>query len=132
MMTRFMGEIMGLYGEYFQKSARKEVASMRDSFLNGEIIIEDDGAVKWASSGNYLPDECVEKLAIALCHDGDPVFNAEATKINRKAQDEETLSRIIGSRKNAAVSDEERYEMECAFGKGTTIVNVLTGEKFML
>lgn len=127
-MTRFMGEITGVFGDYWVKSARKEVAKMRERFYNGEIIIENDGAVKWVSSGHYLPEECAQMLAYALVEAEDPVFSLVSTERKRKAQDDEFLARYVESRKNAHLSHEERYEMECAFGKGTTVVDALSGE----
>ena len=131
-MTRFMGEITGVFGDYWVISARKDVAKMRERFYNGEIIIENDGAVKWVSSGNYLPEECAQMLAYALTDAEDPVFSLVNTEKKRNAQDEEFLTRYTESRKNARLSPEERYEMECAFGKGETIVNILTGERITL
>lgn len=46
------------------------------------------------------------------------------------ARDKEVSESLAEYRKNARpATEEERMEMQAAFGKGTTVVNVLTGEK---
>ena len=84
-----------------------------------------DGAAKWKSSGNYLPADVVEKLTFA----GADFFSAEATAAKRDAQTAEFLNSY---RKNHKVTAEDRAEMEAAFGKGTTVVDIITGEKITL
>ena len=64
--------------------------------------------------------------------------------IRTLADDKEALLRIakgekyedpmpyVEHAKTPDLSPEERYEMESAFGRGTTVVNVLTGERITL
>ena len=90
------------------------------------IEVEDDGAAKWISSGNYLPADVVEKLTFA----GADFFSAEATAAKRDAQ---TAAFLDSYRRNyKGPSEEEKAEMRAAFGEGTTVVNVITGEKTRL
>lgn len=133
-------DLAGLNGKGAQSCAKSTVKFVEDKFYNNEIIVEGDGAMKWKSNGNYLPHECAEAIAY-IRHDNTTtpaqrrmIFNAsvEATDEKRKAQEEESLKAYIEARKNHVVSEEERYEMECAFGKGTTVVDVLTGEAVKL
>ena len=121
-MTRFEMEITGKCGEFWKKEAMKKLDSIREDYAKGEIIYEDDNAVKWATNGSYLPAECVEHMVFA----GLPV-NVEATAKKRKAQISRDIKAYIKAMENSPADDEERYEMEAAFGKGTTVVNVLTG-----
>lgn len=128
-MTRFMMDITGKFGSFWKRDAMREIMDMRQRYINGEIIIEDDGAVKWVSSGNYLPEDCAEMLDYALYEYKDPKIDLEATAKKRDAQTAKFLEEYRNNPANYVVSDEERYEIECAFGKGATVVDVITGQK---
>ena len=122
-MTRFEQEWSGALGEFWRKHAHEEaerLLSQRDN-----IEVEADGAAKWISSGNYLPADVVEKLTFA----GADFFSAEATATKREAQ---TATFLDSYRRNHRTTAEERMEMGAAFGKGTTVVNIITGEKIKL
>ena len=122
-MTRFAREWNGELGAFWQKNAHEEAARLLAQRDN--IEIEEDGAAKWKSNGSYLPADVVEKLIFA----GADFFSAEATAAKREAQTAEFLGNY---RQNHKTTTEERMEMEAAFGKGTTVVNILTGEKIKL
>ena len=126
-MTMFERELRGLRGEFWKKEALRKLDSIREDYENGEIVYEEDGSAKWASNGAYIPEEYVEHMVFA----GLPV-NVEATARKRKEQTSREIDAYIKAMENAPVSDEERYEMEAAFGKGTTVVNVFTGRRIEL
>ncbi len=127
MKSRFMMELSGELGPYWVKSAREEINKMQDRADRGEILTEEDGAVKWKRSGNYLPEDCVEKLSYTHF-----TFSPEATKKKRDAQTERSLKAYRESRKNHSYSAEELYEMRAAFGAGETVVDVITGQRVTL
>ena len=85
------------------------------------IEVEEDGAAKWITNGRYLPADVVEKLIFA----GADFFSAEATEAKREAQ---TAAFLDSYRKNHRKTAEERMEIQAAFGKGTKVMNVITGE----
>ena len=122
-MTRFVREWNGELGAFWQKNAHEEAARLLAQRDN--IEVEEDGAAKWKSNGNYLPADVVEKLIFA----GADFFSTEATAAKREAQTAEFLGNY---RRNHRTTAEERMEMEAAFGKGTTVVNIITGEKIKL
>ena len=122
-MTRFAREWNGELGAFWQRNAHEEAARLLAQRDN--IEVEEDGAAKWISSGNYLPADVVEKLTFA----GADFFSAEATAAKREAQ---TAAFLEDYRRNHRTTAEERMEMEAAFGKGTTVVNIITGEKIRL
>ena len=122
-MTRFAREWNGELGAFWQKNAHEEAARLLAQRDN--IEVEEDGAAKWKSNGSYLPADVVEKLIFA----GADFFSAEATAAKREAQTTEFLQNYRRSHRTTA---EERTEMEVAFGKGTTVVNIITGEKIKL
>ena len=122
-MTRFAREWNGELGAFWQKNAHEEAARLLAQRDN--IEVDEDGAAKWKNNGSYLPADVVEKLIFA----GADFFSEEATAAKREAQTAE----LLGSyRRNHRTTTEERAEMEAAFGKGTTVVNIITGEKIKL
>jgi len=87
------------------------------------IIVESDGAVKWKTSGNYLPeDTCKDLKEIGF------KFNVEATAIKREKQVHEDLIAYKERMKNYVPTPEEMYEMKAAFGEGATVVNLISGK----
>ena len=122
-MTRFAREWNGELGAFWQKNAHEEAARLLAQRDN--IEVEEDGAAKWKSNGSYLPADVVEKLIFA----GADFFSEEATAAKREAQTTEFLQNYRRSYRTTA---EERTEMEAAFGKDTTVVNIITGEKIKL
>ena len=122
-MTRFAREWNGELGAFWQKNAHEEAARLLAQRDNIEVDV--DGAAKWRSNGSYLPADVVEKLIFA----GADFFSAEATAAKREAQTAEFLENY---RRNHRTTAEERAEMEAVFGKGTTVVNIITGEKIKL
>lgn len=98
---------------------------MQQRIENDEIRTNANGGAFWNSNGNYLPADCAEILS----HTYFP-FSLEETNRARKAQNEAFLENY---RRNAQpVSAEERAEMRAAFGIGTTVVNVITGQRTRL
>lgn len=123
-MTRFQRELNGELGAYWKREAEKELDRVKTDLQAGEITIDENGVAR-NCIGRVLMSDMLEKLAMAT----DKV-SVEATTAARKQEAEESLAKY---RKNARpVSEEERREMQAAFGKGTAVVNVLTGEKIEL
>ena len=123
-MTRFEQEISGNLGAFWKKNAEEEVKKAVE-MAAADATVEEDGAIRWNTNGNYLPDDFCEKLEYAGYD-----FSREATRAAREAQSEEFLASY---RKNhRGFGAEEIAEARAAFGEGTTLVNVLTGEKIIL
>ena len=78
----------------------------------------------WNSNGNYIPADCAEILS----HTDFP-FSIEETAKARKAQ---TAAQLEAYRQNHRTSAEEVEEMRAAFGTGTTVVDIITGERIRL
>lgn len=125
-MTRFQMEISGKLGDWWKKNAEKEVFEALEC-AKKDAIVEDDGAIRWISSGNYIPDDYCEKLEY-----GGYNFSRKATKIKNDKQQSEFAKEYKERMKNYKPSEEELYEMRCAFGEDTEIVNIITGQKIFL
>ena len=123
-MTRFEMEISGKLGDFWKRNAEEEVKKAVAK-ADADAAVEADGAIKWNSNGRYLMDDFCEKLEYA----GYP-FSREATAKKRDAQNEESIAEY--RRNYKGLSGEELAEARAAFGEGTTVVNVLTGEKTRL
>ena len=125
-MTRFEKEISGALGEYWERSAEKEVEELV-AHCDEAAELDENGAIRWKSNGNYLPEDCCEKLVYA-CYD----FDVEAT---RKAREEQLHKHAEEYKKSMLnMSNEARaeleYEIRAAFGPGTKVVNVITGDVY--
>jgi len=123
-MSRFKQEISGQLGEFWMKHAKAEVERLVEQ-AKTNATVEEDGAIRWNSSGNYIPDDCCEKLEYAGFD-----FSREATRVKREQQTEEFLVRYKAMEKEPSV--EEIAEMRATFGAGTVVENLLTGRKIQL
>lgn len=95
--------------------------------LNGEIFFGADGVVRWTSNNRVMPKDCREILAHSAYRD---LFDEEAS---RAAEDAETAASLEAYRKNyQGPSEEEKAEMRAAFGTGSTVVDIITGERIRL
>lgn len=122
----FKNQWDGLLGDFWYKESRKEVERLYNERDN--MIIEEDGAVRWISSGNYLPDDCMEKLEYAP-YDLRSKISREATKIKRDKQLHEFAEEYRKQKENYVYSEEELFEMRSAFGPGAVVMDLITGKK---
>lgn len=123
-MTRFERELSGALGDYWKKSAEKELTKIREELEQGLITIDENGVAR-NRIGRVLMSDLFEKLTF--------ITDAVDAKATAEARDEEvsrSLSAYQASRKPA--NEEEKNEMRAAFGKGQTVVNILTGERITL
>lgn len=125
-MTRFEQEISGMLGDWWKDHAEKEVAKLVET-VKVEATVDQDGALKWNSNGRFVPDDVCEKLEFAGYD-----FDRQMTALKRDKQIDESLMRHREVMKNHKISDEEMLEMRNAFGSGTKVVNVLTGEEVIV
>lgn len=120
-MTRFQKELSGEFGAYWEKEAQKELERVKADLQAGRITIDGSGVAR-NCIGRVLMSDMLEKLAM--------VTDKASVEATTAARDKEISESLAEYRKNARpVSEEERMEMQAAFGKGTTVVNILTGEK---
>lgn len=123
-MTRFEKELSGALGAYWKKEAEKELSNIRKDLDEGRITIDEFGVAR-NCVGRALQNDMLEKLVMVT----DKV-DANAT---RKACEEETMKAIEAYRASyTGPSEEELFEMRAAYGKGTTVVDVITGKKIRL
>ena len=123
-MTRFEKELSGALGAYWKASAEKELERISEELEQGLITIDENGVAR-NRIGRVLMGDMLEKLA----HITDKV-DAKATAAAREEETSRSLAAYRASAKPA--SEEEKNEMRAAFGKGQTVVNILTGERITL
>ena len=123
-MTRFEQELSGTLGAFWKKNAEQEIERMQRMADNDEIRTNMNGAAFWNSNGNYLPADAAEKLSHT-----DFEFSLEETEKAREAQ---TAQQLEAYRQNHRTSAEEIEEMRAAFGTGTTVCDIITGERIRL
>lgn len=125
-MSRFYGEINGQYGEWWKKHAEEQVIKYVEE-AKTDAIVEEDGAIKWKSNGNYLMDDFCEVLEYASFP-----FSRENTAKKREIQNEEFFESYRKAQEGRTYSQEELFEMRSAFGEGTVVVDVVTGKEIRL
>lgn len=123
-MTRFYQEITGVLGDYWKKDATKRVQDyVEEAKMKADV--DSNGAIRWKNNGNYLMDDYCEVLEYA----GYP-FSREATKAARDAQ---VAQQLAAYRANPPMmTDEYIAEMRAAFGSGTSVVDVISGQQILL
>ena len=120
-MTRFQRELNGELGAYWKREAEKELERVKTDLQAGKIRIDENGVAR-NCIGRVLMSDMLEKLAM--------VTDKVSMEATTAARDKEVSESLAEYRKNARpATEEERMEMQAAFGKGTTVVNVLTGEE---
>ena len=123
-MTRFYQEITGVLGDYWKKDATKRVQDyVEEAKMKADV--DSNGAIRWKNNGNYLMDDYCEVLEYA----GYP-FSREATKAARDAQVAEKLAAYRAN--PPMMTDEDIAEMRAAFGSGTSVVDVISGQQILL
>ena len=123
-MTRFARELSGSLGTYRKASAEKELDEVRADFEAGKITVDENGVAR-NRIGRILMSDLLEKLTYIT----DKV-DVEATKAAREAETDAFLESY--RKANHRRSNEELNEMRAAFGTGTTVVDIITGERIRL
>ena len=123
-MTRFERELSGALGTYWKTNAEKELERIRKELEQGLITIDENGVAR-NRIGRVLMSDMLEKLTYIT-----DAVDAGATAAARGEEVSQSLTAYRASAKPA--SEEEKNEMRAAFGKGQTVVNILTGERINL
>lgn len=123
-MTRFMQEYNGLRGEFWKKEADKELVKVKAELEAGKITIDENGIAR-NCIGRILMADMLEKLALVT--DKVDVF---ATTKAREEQVHKELEEYRATKRG--YTEEELNEMRVAFGAGTTVRDILTGEEITL
>ena len=125
-MTRFEGEIKGLFGEYWQKSAQRDVDTRIAEYNEGKLLIDENGVARW-DIGRVVPEDIAQMARFG----GLPV-DVEATNEVRGVELEKTIKAYRESQESREIDPEELFEMRVAFGVGTVVVDVITGREVRL
>lgn len=123
-MTRFEKELSGALGDYWKREAEKELEKVKAEIENGEITIDEAGVAR-NCVGRVLMNDMLEKVAMITNK-----VDIEATKAAREKATSELINEYRNNYKGP--SAEEKAEMISAFGKGTTVVDILSGKHINL
>ena len=123
-MTRFMQELNGNLGAFWQKEAQKELERVEADLAAKKITIDENGVAR-NCIGRVLMSDLLEKVALVT----DKV-DVEATEAARSAEVAKELESYRTSKR--AHSAEEKAEMRAAFGSGTKVTDILSGEQFTI
>jgi len=119
-MSRFQQELSGQLGDFWKDRAEKELEYLKKQLEDNQITIDDNGVAR-NKIGRAVMSDLLEKLVCIT----DKV-NVEATQAARDAELDESIAKYKANYKGP--SEEEMVEMRAAFGAGSRIVNILTGD----
>lgn len=122
-MTRFQMELSGMLGEFWKKQAERELQKVKSDLDSCRITIDGDGVAR-NCIGRALADDMLEKVELVA----PDCVNVSATRATYAAERDEVLRRYA----SREVGAEEMHEMRSAFGAGTTVVDALTGRKYVV
>ncbi len=121
-MTRFEQELSGALGEFWTKEAKKELERVKAELEEGKITIDEEGVAR-NLIGRALMNDMLEKLLFVTDR-----VNAEATRKARNIEVKKAIDEYKEYRAKEGYGEEELKEMRAAFGKGTKVVDILSGE----
>jgi hypothetical protein len=84
----------------------------------------DNNVIRWNSNDTVPPKDILESFVEAGLISMAVLINSLDFK---KVEDDAFLEQYIANRRKYGYSDEERFEMQAAFG-GETVIDVFTGE----
>lgn len=122
-MTRFQMELSGKLGQFWQNEAQKELERVKSDLDSCRIAIDGDGVAR-NCIGRALADDMLEKVELVA----PDCVNVSATRATYAAERDRVLRRYA----SREIGAEEMHEMRSAFGAGTTVVDALTGRKYVV
>lgn len=120
-MNRFERELNGMLGDFWKKEAEKELDKRRSEIANNEVVFE-NGVARWSSNNRVVPSDVAFQFSLVT-----DLIDLEKCDLARDADNAEFFKSI----KQTQLSEEEKVEMDAAFGSNKKIVNVLTGEVYI-
>lgn len=124
--SRFMMDLEGKFGEFWQNEAKKSIEKVRADLEAGQITIDDKGVAR-NCIGNIVMSDILEMLTFVT----DKV-NVEATQAAEAEETSRWAAEYRARMANHVPSEEELFEMRAAFGQGATVVDVITGQTIQL
>lgn len=125
-MSRFLREIHGEFGAFWQKSAQEELNKIKAEYDKGELYVDDNGVLR-----NVIHRVAVEEVCEKVAYLG-IAYNHIATIEARDEENRKSIAEYREAMKNYEPSEEELYEMRAAFGAGETVVDIFTGKAICL
>jgi hypothetical protein len=90
-----------------------------------DAYIDSNNVIRWNSNDTVPPKDILAELCVAGYITRETLYDSIATK---NKEDEEFLDQYIANRRKYGYSDEEKFEMQAAFG-GETVIDIFTGEE---
>lgn len=118
MKSRFFKEISGELGNFWKKSAEKELDELKEELNKGEIIIDENGIAR-NYIGNVVMDDLAEKISFISNK-----INLNNTRQARKAE-------VFRELKNyhPTYTVEDLIEIKNVFGENTKVIDIINGKQ---
>lgn len=98
--------------------------TQKDYWVDGLVLKGKGNVVRWISNDGVPPTDILNEFQIKGWITVEDVVDSLAYK---KEQDMKFLAEYVANRKKYGYSDEEKFEMQAAFG-GEEVVDIFTGE----
>lgn len=123
-----------MYSEYVQKYINPRFPFEEEEALRLKKQLCDRSQFKAKNGiGYWISSDTPRVVPMHVAHFARFLGKHIVIRRHKMAYDQQTkefLKEYAESQKNRVLSDEERFEMEAAFGKGTEVVDVLSGKRF--
>lgn len=126
-MSRFTKELAGEYGPYWKSQAEKTLQKIDEQVQNGEITIDEFGVAR-NCIGRVVAEDIAEQIFLLNHWE----INLEMTSKMYEIEVAKALEEYRKSIQNYVPSAEEISEIQNEFGKGTTVIDIITGQEIML
>lgn len=120
-MKRLAREFLGEFGEYWQRDAKKKLEGYKQDYDTGKMFLDERGSMRWKESNNLVPEDILELMYCGLLINDKIIYNTNRDRENDLLKLRKTIKK------------KGRPEgLEAAFDKGTKVINILTGEEFIV
>jgi len=117
------------FGTHFEVAMKTEIPTHpQNNHTTSHDYTMVNGVPRWTTNDRVPPTDAVKDYFI----DRTPGFDKLATDAARDAENSAFLADYRKRMENYVPSDEEMFEMRAAFGRGTEVVNVITGRRTQL
>lgn len=118
MKSRFFKEISGELGNFWKKSAEKELDELKEELNKGEITIDENGIAR-NYIGNVVMDDLAEKISF--------ISNKINLNNTRQARKIEVFRELKNYHPTYTVED--LIEIKNVFGENTKVIDIINGKQ---
>ena len=129
-MTRLQRELSGELGSFWKNDAEKRIAKTAKEFEERKITVDENYVLR-NCIGRVVTSE-IQELIFAGVEFAMDEYELIYDRTNDAREEETRKFFEVYKASQKEYTDEDLFEMRAAFGKGTKVVNILTGREVIL